>query len=161
MKVWVEFNAGLQLCPTDFNFAPPDLAKLATPLLGWRPKKVLHRLQSCICPGIKVKTKKRASRAKVNVQTNKKKTDERIPILVKNLSLLALRFGPPGYAYGTETKPGCSKTEKLSLIKIVFVVANIVQKLLRISFFVLIFLVTTNYCNDVYLCKKKARSLRR
>ena len=33
MKVWVKFNAGFQHCPPDFNFAPPDLAKLATPLL--------------------------------------------------------------------------------------------------------------------------------
>ena len=23
MKVWVKFNAGFQLCPPDFNFAPP------------------------------------------------------------------------------------------------------------------------------------------
>ena len=33
MKIWVKFNAGFQLCPPDFNFAPPpNLAKLATPL---------------------------------------------------------------------------------------------------------------------------------
>ena len=36
MKIWVKFNTGFQLCPPDFNFAPPppppDLAMLATPL---------------------------------------------------------------------------------------------------------------------------------
>ena len=36
MKIWVKFNVGFQLCPPDFNFAPPppppDLVKLATPL---------------------------------------------------------------------------------------------------------------------------------
>ena len=49
IKIWNKFNAGFQLCFTDFNFAPPELAKLATPLVlriyFCVPKKIklLHR----------------------------------------------------------------------------------------------------------------------
>ena len=47
MKIWAKFNAGFQLCPPDFNFAPPppDLAKLATPL---PITKVIKRTKSSI-----------------------------------------------------------------------------------------------------------------
>ena len=42
MKIWVKFNAGFQLCPPDFNFAPPppDLAKLGRPCLAAKAKKL-------------------------------------------------------------------------------------------------------------------------
>ena len=48
MKVWVKFNAGFQLCPPDFNFAPPPPPPISRSWRRlWYATKFDHVFEGC------------------------------------------------------------------------------------------------------------------